>query len=332
MASSLCDLPDIAHTANMFIGERLGEDWKGNRLIDNKPARFVCEFLSLDGHAPVRADRAILQVSKAICEVTETYSIVFVPAFMFSTSDELLQKLDMFAPLYPWLRTQWQRGAVIASVWTGTSLLAEAGLLDKRAAAIPDGLKELFRQRYPDIEIDTSREITEQDRIYCASMLGLCTRLSLLLMSQFIPSDISNLLNKSVFSNGLHDVLPPRVLMPGAAEFALDVNDKLVSQTQYWFQKKISEKVTLADAANDMLVSEKTLARHFQKALGITPHTYLQRIRMDSAKNMLLHSDLSIEIIAERVGYRDQSFFERVFRRHAGLTPSKYRKSLGRAP
>jgi transcriptional regulator GlxA family with amidase domain len=211
-------------------------------------------------------------------------------------------------------------------------LLAEAGLLDGRTAAISKGLQAVFRQRYPAVEIDASGEITMQDRIYCASMPGLGTRLSLLLMSRFLPSDISNLLNKSVSGKGLRDVLPSRVLPPGDTESALDVNDQLVSQAQYWFQKNISEKVTLADAANSMLVSEKTLARHFRKTLGITPHTYLQRIRMDSAKGMLLHSDLSVEIIAERVGYRDQSFFERIFRRHVGLTPSKYRKSLGRAP
>lgn len=332
MASGLSDLPDITHTANIFIGERLGKDWKGHRLIDNKPARFVWEFLSLDGRAPVRSDRANLQVTKAISEVTETYSIVFVPAFSFSTPDDLLRKLDAFAPLYPWLRTQWQQGAVIASVWTGTTLLAEAGLLDGRTAAIPTGLQALFHQRYPAVEIDPSGEITVQDRIYCASMLGFSTRLSLLLMSQFLPSDMSNLLNKSVSGKELRDVLPPRVLLPGVAESALAVNDQLVSQAQYWFQKNISKKVTLADAASSMLVSEKTLARHFRKTLGITPHTYLQRIRMDSAKSLLLHSDLSVKIIAERAGYRDQSFFERVFRRHTGLTPSKYRKSFGRAP
>jgi transcriptional regulator GlxA family with amidase domain len=234
-------------------------------------------------------------------------------------------------PLYPWLREQWQRGAVIASVATGTVLLAEAGLLDDRPATTSWWLEDMFRQRYPRVLLDTSRDITEQDRIYCAAALGVNTRLSLLLMTRFLSSDISNLLAKSVVSNARRAVLPPRVLSPGSTEAALDIDDELVARAQYWFQKNLAEKVSLTDAASSMLVSGKTLARHFKKALGITPHEYLQGIRMDTAKSMLLHSDMPIEAIAERVGYRDLSFFQQIFRKHAGLSPTLYRKRFGRA-
>lgn len=67
-------------------------------------------------------------------------------------------------------------------------------------------------------------------------------------------------------------------------------------------------------------------ARHgFRKTFGCSPREMLQRLRMAHAKNLLLESSLSIKEIALRVGYLQQHDFNRVFRRHAGVAPSKWR-------
>lgn len=67
-------------------------------------------------------------------------------------------------------------------------------------------------------------------------------------------------------------------------------------------------------------------ARHaFRKTFGCSPREMLQRLRMSHAKNLLLESTLSIKEIAARVGYAQQHDFNRVFRRHAGAAPSKWR-------
>lgn len=310
LASTLANLPDIARTANIFIGERLGKVANGDRLVYNKPARVVWEFLSLDGRAPAGAYTSLLRVTRSITEATELYDLVFVPALSWSTPESLFERLDTYAPLYPWLRDQWQRGAVIASICTGTVLLAEAGLLDDRPATTCWWLEEKFRQRYPSVNIDIRRDITEQNRIFCAAALDLNTRLSLSLMTRFLSPDIGNLLAKSVAG--------------------FDVDDELVARTQYWFQKNMAKKVSLTDAADSLLVSGTTLVRYFKKTLGITPRAYLQDIRMDTAKGMLLNTDMPIEAIVEQVGYRDWSFFQLTFRKYVGLTPNLYRKRFGR--
>ncbi len=69
-------------------------------------------------------------------------------------------------------------------------------------------------------------------------------------------------------------------------------------------------------------------ARHgFRKAFGCSPREMLQRLRMAHAKNLLLESSLSIKEIAARVGYVQQHDFNRVFRRYAGVAPSKWRSN-----
>jgi hypothetical protein len=69
-------------------------------------------------------------------------------------------------------------------------------------------------------------------------------------------------------------------------------------------------------------------ARHaFRKTFGCSPREMLQRLRMAHAKNLLLESSLSIKEIAARVGYLQQHDFNRVFRRYAGMAPTKWRSN-----
>lgn len=325
LVSSISELLDTARTTNIFIGERLGKDGKGEQLVDNKPARFAWDILSLDG-APVDTGPSVqVEVAGAVTEAQEPYDVILVPALAERSPAAVFASLEGYRPLYAWLQSQWQRGAVIGAVGTGTALLAESGLLDGRMAVTCDWLYDKFQQRYPAVRL-VPGDFSDQDRIHCVAALSLSTRLSLRLLEGYLTSDITNLLEKSIFSNTRSDVQPPGVLLPGSAGEALNIDDELVARAQYWFQRNLAEKVTLADAANSMLVSGKTLTRHFKRVLGITPHAYLQGIRIDTAKSMLLHSDLPVETIAERVGYRDVTFFQQVFRHQTGLTPMAFRR------
>ena len=52
-------------------------------------------------------------------------------------------------------------------------------------------------------------------------------------------------------------------------------------------------------------------------------------LRLEEAKQMLETGDLPVEAVAQDVGYEDASFFNRLFRRKVGLTPSEYRRRFG---
>jgi transcriptional regulator GlxA family with amidase domain len=74
---------------------------------------------------------------------------------------------------------------------------------------------------------------------------------------------------------------------------------------------------------------ERTFKRRFQKALGMTPLEYVHAIRLEEAKKLLESTDLTLDKLAERVGYEDSTFFSRLFRRSVGLTPAQYRRRFG---
>lgn len=66
------------------------------------------------------------------------------------------------------------------------------------------------------------------------------------------------------------------------------------------------------------------LSNLFGKETGMTFSNYLKKIRMEKAKDLILHSDMKIYEIACRVGYPDQKYFSRVFRDYAGVSAKQF--------
>jgi YesN/AraC family two-component response regulator len=80
----------------------------------------------------------------------------------------------------------------------------------------------------------------------------------------------------------------------------------------------------LADAVN---ASQDYLSRIFRQELGITPWHYLTRLRIERAKELLAASSESIALIGARVGFPDQAYFSRVFKKVEGVAPQAFRDS-----
>lgn len=85
--------------------------------------------------------------------------------------------------------------------------------------------------------------------------------------------------------------------------------------------------LTLDDVAAHAHVSSYYLSHLFRERLGVTFVEYVTSVRMETAKNYLIHTRLSVAVIAERLGYDDPGYFGKVFRKYAGVTPLAYRRS-----
>jgi len=83
--------------------------------------------------------------------------------------------------------------------------------------------------------------------------------------------------------------------------------------------------ISLDSLADKLNLSKYHLIRTFSSVVGITPNDYLNKIRVEQAMRLLRHSDLSIENIAEHVGYSSGSYFIKVFRKITGCTPGSFR-------
>jgi AraC family transcriptional regulator len=87
-----------------------------------------------------------------------------------------------------------------------------------------------------------------------------------------------------------------------------------------------SEDVLSADVAVACGLSRDHFIRAFRRTTGVTPRRWLQRYRVEKAKEMLLSSKLAIAEIAIRCGFADQSHLTRVFKGLEGTSPAAWRR------
>lgn len=86
------------------------------------------------------------------------------------------------------------------------------------------------------------------------------------------------------------------------------------------------DPISRSDIASYIGVSERHLSRCFQQEVGLTPMTYLNRLRVKMAKNLLEARQMSITDIAMEVGFSTGGYFARVFREEVGISPRQFIK------
>ncbi len=89
-----------------------------------------------------------------------------------------------------------------------------------------------------------------------------------------------------------------------------------------------SESLTLQDIADSIHISKSECCRSFKRCLKISPFEYLIKYRVYSAAIMIIHSGhtISISEVAETTGFNSSSYFNKMFKKYTGLTPSAFRK------
>jgi transcriptional regulator GlxA family with amidase domain len=293
-------------------------------MIHNQPQtpRFRVRTVSLDGKPTRHMVPLRLRPDAAFTSVRHT-DLIFVPT----------AELDMDAanranaPLIPWLRRMHARGASIAGVCTGVTLLAEAGLLDGRPATTHWAMIEAFRQRYPRVDWQPERFVTESGRVFCGGGVYSAIDLSLYLVEKYCGHEIAVETAKALLLE------TPRIWQSGygTAPPRSGHDDEGIQQAQAWLLRNFKQEVQVADLAARVGMSPRTFARRFTAAAGETPLAYLHRLRIDAARHLLETRPRSIAEVSRAVGYEDVAFFRQLFRRHTGAPPRAYRSRFGPA-
>ena len=94
-----------------------------------------------------------------------------------------------------------------------------------------------------------------------------------------------------------------------------------------FIKKNFHRDIPISELAETAGVSQSVLFKQFKDILGLTPVAYITSIRMDYAKNALkAHPNLPLKSIAPLAGFSSESYFIETFKKHEGITPSKYKK------
>lgn len=108
-----------------------------------------------------------------------------------------------------------------------------------------------------------------------------------------------------------------------------DAMEKDVSFAIYYFRENFNKEINIEEFAESKNISVGWFIRCFRQITGQTPLQYIINLRISNAQMLLETTDYSISQISESVGYENQLYFSRIFRKQTGFSPKEYRKNHG---
>lgn len=231
------------------------------------------------------------------------------------TPDKVAEAMSAVAVLAP-------RSRRVVSVCTGAFVLAALGLLDGRRATTHWAHCAELARNYPSVHVEPDFLFVKDGRYITGAGISAGTDLALAIVEEDFGSDLARKVARwmvvfmqrpggqaqfSVWneartpvSHGLREILDAVVLDP--------VGDHSIT--------------TLAARA---AISERHLTRLFRQEVGLTPGQYVEQVRVEAAKLLLVTGNSSQDSIARRTGFGSTETMRRSFRRNVGVSPGTYR-------
>lgn len=303
---------DLFNAANTVWRQRAGKD---------AAPLFAWSLLTPDG-APVTTATGIRLAADASLGSIARPDALVIGSVHYYGNELLLARARELAPALQPLEALREAGCIVAGSCTATVLLAEAGLLDGRRATTSWWIQDLFAARYPQVRLEAEDMVIEDSGLITGGASTAYMSMALNLVRRFAGDDLALFCAKALLVDTNRHFQAPYSYF----ESGLRVRDPLVTRAQTWMQSHLRDEFTFEQLAGVLAVSPRTLIRRFRNTTGYNPAEYLMRLRIEEAKRLLERTNLSLESIAERVGYRDPGSLRRIFRRITHLSPSEFRK------
>lgn len=110
--------------------------------------------------------------------------------------------------------------------------------------------------------------------------------------------------------------------------FAID--DDAVIEAMRFINSHAHEGIKAADIVSALAISRSCLESHFKARMGYTLHEVIRKVQLDSARHMILETNLAIKQVAANTGFKTVQHMTSLFGKAFGLTPAKYRKQMTR--
>ncbi|MCO2033448.1 helix-turn-helix domain-containing protein [Pseudomonas aeruginosa] len=217
-----------------------------------------------------------------------------------------------------WIAQRIDAGARVLALTTGAAWLAASRRADGLLLASHWAYVRQLARRYPQCRFIGQRSYLQADGLYTTGSLGGCFDALLEIIARERGDRFSQLCATHLLVADAQRLSP---ILPGRRNH----RDESILALQDWIEANHAEPLGLERMAAQAGLALRTLKRRFGAATGLSPIRYLQQVRVDRAKKLLLATPLSIREIAYEVGYENVSFFVRLFRKEAGDTPSHWR-------
>lgn len=282
---------------------------------------FKTEIVTVDGR-PVGAYGGIhVQSNRSIGDVDHA-DVILVPPLLPNVGPPPARIEDVLA----WLKDHYRRKTLIGALCTGSFALAETGLLDGKRATTNWQYARMFRRRYPRVHLQPEKVMTEDSGLICTGAATSFFQLGLYLIEYFGSEELARSCAKALLVDPNRDSQAPYAIL----DRPRDHGDADVLQAQRVMENRYAEVLAIDEIAREVGISPRHFKRRFKQAIGETPLSYLQRVRIEAAKKKLERSRAPVSEITWQIGYADTSSFCRLFKKTTGLSPRDYREKFFR--
>jgi transcriptional regulator GlxA family with amidase domain len=208
----------------------------------------------------------------------------------------------------------------VAASCSAVFLLAESGLLAGRSATTTWWLSQIFRERYPDVQLEESRMLVRDGAFLTAGAAYAQLDLMLAVIAATLGPKVAQLCARYMLID--RRASQARYMIPSHVRHV----DATVIAAERWIDANLSQSITITGLASAVAVSPKTLSRRISAATGSSPIRFLQRRRLTEAIRLLETTTLPFETVAGEVGYQDANALRKIIKRELGVTPSGLRR------
>ncbi|MDR1419133.1 MAG: AraC family transcriptional regulator [Treponema sp.] len=103
---------------------------------------------------------------------------------------------------------------------------------------------------------------------------------------------------------------------------------KVVEKAKYIMEKNLENTLSLPDISDELGISSSRFTEIFKTSTSMTPYQYYIQIKIHKAEEFLEKEDITVKEVALRLGFEDQYYFSRLFKRKTGIAPSRWKEYL----
>jgi transcriptional regulator GlxA family with amidase domain len=216
-----------------------------------------------------------------------------------------------------------KRGVRVASVCSGTFVLAEAGLLDGKRATTHWNRTRQFLATYPKVKLEPDQIFVRDGNVW--SSAGITAGIDLALA--MVAEDYGD----SVVERTARQLVLYHRRSGGQSQFSslleLKAPTGRFGPLLTWARENLDSRLTVEDLAERAGMSARHFTRAFIAETGVTPSKAIERLRIEVARSRVQSSSEAIERVAEATGFRDPERMRRAFIRAFGQPPQSLRRA-----
>jgi len=216
------------------------------------------------------------------------------------------------------------RGGRVAASCSAVFLLQAAGLLPRRRVTTSWWLAAELRRLEPNCIVDADRMVCADGPLSTAGAAFAQTDLMLHLLRVQFGVALADAVGRVLLIDGRQAQAP--FVMPTM----LSNGNELVARLVKRIESALPHPPSVQALADEFAMSQRTLSRHVREATGKSTMALVQSVRLNRARMLIESSRMTIDRVAEQVGYGDATALRRLMRKAAGVNPSRYRKAGSR--